>query len=266
MDTSSIPTLKRCTKCGTEKPATLEYFAQEKRTKCGLQARCRACSRSDHEQYNRKLGHQPRAFAVVDGELRCCTKCGEWKPNTTEYFYRDAQKVDGVSPRCKICDGQNLKRWRGNNPDKQFAKSRRERDKYRERLREYGRRYMRRQVEDGRSKVAFNRRRARKRSLPDTLTSDEWQRAVEYFNGCCAICGRARGFWHTIAADHWIPLSSPDCPGTVKTNILPLCHGEDGCNNRKGKRNPIEFVETEFGKRKAKAILARIQTYFDSLT
>src|SRR5581483_2176482 len=58
---------------------------------------------------------------------------------------------------------------------------------------------------------------ARKRSLPDTFTERDWQRALEYWDYKCAVCGRPRGLWHTLAADHWIPLTAPDCPGTVRS-------------------------------------------------
>jgi hypothetical protein len=68
-----------------------------------------------------------------------------------------------------------------------------------------------------------------------------------------------------MAADHWIPLASPDCPGSIPTNIVPLCHGEGGCNNSKGKHNPVEWLDRRFGKRKAKQVLARILAYFDTL-
>lgn len=106
-----------------------------------------------------------------------------------------------------------------------------------------------------------HRRLARKRSLPDAFTASDWQHAVDFFGGCCAVCGRPPGLWHTLAADHWIPLASPDCPGTVPHNIVPLCHGEGGCNNAKQSRTAAEWLTTTFGKRKGLAILRRIEAY-----
>jgi len=109
---------------------------------------------------------------------------------------------------------------------------------------------------------------ARKRGLPDDFTVDQWQRCLDYFNHCCAVCGRQMKDLfgtHTVAMDHWIPLSSPDCPGTVAHNIVPLCHGEGGCNNSKGAKIPETWLKKRFGGRKAKAIVARIEAYFDWL-
>jgi uncharacterized Zn ribbon protein len=102
----------------------------------------------------------------------------------------------------------------------------------------------------------------RKQRLPNLFTSQDWDRALEYWGYKCAICERPRGLWHTLAQDHWIPLTSPACPGTVASNILPLCHGEGGCNNSKGKKLPLAWLETHLGKRRASRKLEEIEAYF----
>ncbi|MCC6973194.1 MAG: hypothetical protein IT322_04195 [Anaerolineae bacterium] len=102
----------------------------------------------------------------------------------------------------------------------------------------------------------------RKKRLPNTLRSRDWERCLEYWHYQCAICGRPRGLWHTLAQDHWIPLSHPDCPGTTPDNILPLCHGEGGCNNSKGKKDPILWLREKLGSRRANQKLREIESYF----
>jgi hypothetical protein len=199
---------------------------------------------------------------VRDGK-RQCTQCGEWYPGTLEFFHSDAQKRDGISSRCKQCDYAGLKRWRHDNPDKQKAKARRERLKDPERRREMGRVYLRKHPERG--KVRYQRRQARKRGLPDTLTREEWAFSLDYFNDCCAVCSRPRGLWHTIAADHWIPITDADCPGTVAANIIPLCHGIEGCNQSKSNRAAADWLTERYGKRRAKQIIARIEAYFEAV-
>jgi ribosomal protein S27AE len=104
---------------------------------------------------------------------------------------------------------------------------------------------------------------ARKKGLPNRFTSRDWDIALDYWGHKCAVCGRPRGLWHTLAQDHWIPLTHPDCPGTLPTNILPLCHGTDGCNNSKGKKHPVEWLEEKLGKRRARRKLEEIRLYFD---
>jgi ribosomal protein L37AE/L43A len=102
----------------------------------------------------------------------------------------------------------------------------------------------------------------RKRSLPHTFTQQDWERALEYWGYRCAVCGRPRGLWHTLAADHWIPLTHQDCPGTVATNIIPLCHGEGGCNNSKGKKMPDAWLEERLGAKQGFQKGVEIDAYF----
>jgi predicted RNA-binding Zn-ribbon protein involved in translation (DUF1610 family) len=101
----------------------------------------------------------------------------------------------------------------------------------------------------------------RKQSLPRAYTAHDWERTLNYWDHCCAVCERPRGLWHTLAQDHWIPLTSPNCPGTVTWNILPLCHGDDGCNNSKGKKDPAVWLQSKLGKRRANRKLREIAAY-----
>lgn len=101
----------------------------------------------------------------------------------------------------------------------------------------------------------------RKRRLPNTLTNADWERALTYWDHRCAVCERPRGLWHTLAQDHWIPLTDANCPGTTAENILPLCHGEGGCNNSKGKKDPLEWLRAKLGTRRAKQKLYDIKVY-----
>jgi len=115
-----------------------------------------------------------------------------------------------------------------------------------------------------RGRVYSQRRRARKANLPNTLTTAEWQYATDYFHGCCAVCGRQpKDLFKTrrVSADHWIPLTKGG--GTTADNIVPLCSGEDGCNNRKGNKDPEVWLAQQFSKHEAKKILQRINAYFE---
>jgi len=70
------------------------------------------------------------------------------------------------------------------------------------------------------------------------------------------------------SADHWIPLSykGDDNPGTVATNIIPLCHGIGGCNNSKNATMPDEWLKRKFGTRKSNQIKLQIQEYFSDVS
>lgn len=50
----SVP-LNRCTKCGQEFPATIEYFPPRKRNINGLNSECRGCKRAYNRTYDKKI-------------------------------------------------------------------------------------------------------------------------------------------------------------------------------------------------------------------
>lgn len=234
---------------------------------------------------------------------KCVHPDGCWQPATREYFSRNKAKRDGLSTECKYCTHLRKKEyreahleqvrhnertraklryavqrdqvlqknriWQINNRDRHLQNRRRRYARNHESERQRRKIKYAKDIDLSRAKaqVFAGRRSARKRNLPNLFTLSDWERALSYFNGCCAVCGRQLKDLFgslTAAADHWIPLSDTrsDNPGTVPTNILPLCHGTNSCNLRKHTRDPIEFLETEFGKRRAREILKRIAAYF----
>lgn len=113
------------------------------------------------------------------------------------------------------------------------------------------------------SRLSVMRRRARKRHLPATFSATERTFMLQHFGYACVACGNQEGlFGFTLADDHWIPLASPACPGTVATNMVPLCHGIGGCNNSKSDTDPHLWLVERFGIRKAAKIEKNVHAYF----
>lgn len=114
-------------------------------------------------------------------------------------------------------------------------------------------------------KVYSQNRAARKNKLPNTLTYTQWLNCLEYFNYRCAVCKRNSSESLKIVPDHWIALSSAgeDNPGTCVRNIVPLCHGTTGCNNRKSNNKAVLWVMENF--KEHKSILDNIFNYFNQI-
>lgn len=287
-------TTKRCTKCGEEKPATPEYFFRSSVSKSGLCFSCKVCDKIYSDQYNRAKGHKPKNYGLVENGNRRCIKCHEWKPDTLEHYYADKSKPSGKNPVCKACNNKRKQEWRLNNPDKVKEGSRRQRQrttpeqrvkdnayqlaryhanpqaasnrykKYYKRKRDYhlerGKKY--KSANPDKVRANEQRRRTREHQLPNTLTASEWHHALGFFNCACAYCGNQQGFWNRIEVEHFVPVTAPNCPGSTKDNILPACRH---CNSSKNNRDAAKWLTWKFGKRKALAILKRINEYFDSV-
>lgn len=225
---------------------------------------------------------------------RHCTKCGKILPETSEYFRlrkskgkvylnsacwdceRAYNRIYSKTPQARI----NLKRYRQTEKGKRANRAAKQRPEYLKKQRAYreserGKTIRSAATQRQRQKLTFRirhrideeRRRAKKQGLPCELTSADWQHALNYFNGRCAICGRPPGLFHVLAQDHWIPVSGGG--GFTKYNIIPLCHSKkgdvDGCNNLKQNYSAEEWLIERYGKRKATKILAKIEAYFKSL-
>jgi hypothetical protein len=113
------------------------------------------------------------------------------------------------------------------------------------------------------SNLITQRRRARKRHLPDTFTSTEYAFMLHYWKYACAVCGNQDSLFWKLALDHVIALSSPHCPGTIATNMLPLCQGIGGCNNSKNNKDLHTWLLSRYPTRKVAQIEKAITVYFE---
>lgn len=80
--------MKRCTKCGQDKPLT--DFHKNKRSKDGLQYWCKPCVLSD-------VPREP-----IEVEAKRCRDCGATK--AASEFHSNKRAKDGLQPYCKPCN------------------------------------------------------------------------------------------------------------------------------------------------------------------
>lgn len=240
---------KVCTKCGSALPATAEYFHRAKGNSDGLRSDCKVCNRARAQAWSAAHPESNRAKA------RAWNAANKERKLASSRAWRNANKER---------HRENARVWYVANPERARESRRAWYAANLERTRKSRRAW--RAANRERKRVSDHNREARKRGLLDDFTHEQEQFALDYFGNACAVCGRP--FYdlfgeRTLALDHWVPLKSADCPGTTVTNMIPLCHGIDGCNTKKNARDPNEWLVSQFGKRKAHEILARIEAYFD---
>lgn len=175
---------------------------------------------------------------------RTCSKCGESKPETEEYFRKRGHPCrGGLRPDCRECSRQRDRQYYRDNPEtfRQYRQANAERRAAY--MREYWPQYMAtehgravamssvrrwKKTEAGRAsgREMAQRRRARERGVVQDLTEDEWQACLAAFDHACAYCGQAPD--PTLTQDHVLPITSGG--GHTATNVVPACVS---CNSRK---------------------------------
>lgn len=277
--TSDIP-LKQCSRkencvhpLGAILPATPEFFYRTKRSSDGLSAHCKACGnaysskyRENHREEAKEKSRQWRTENIErsrEGSRRYQREHPEQvKLRRKRYFEENADKVKKKRASFRQQNRERLiakdrKRY-AENGDRLKAAKRQQYQKSPEKFRDRNREW--RASNPEKVRITNQNMRARQRGLVMQFTNDDWKRALDYFNECCAYCGEQRDFWHTIEADHFIPLASPMCVGTTASNMIPACRS---CNSSKSASDPVEWLNRKFGKRKAAQILKRINAYFE---
>lgn len=319
-----MDTLKQCTKCKEQKPATLEYFLRDKRRENSIGSWCRACW-SAHGKQRRaenpekalekeraskarlraenpeKIREQQRAASArkraknpektreqdrarharqmaenpekvrEQGRIKRARQRAKnperiREQNRASHARQMAENPERIRERNRASHARRM----AENPEKVRAQKRasqarqaaKKPEKVRERNRLTKMKLWREQPERMReeSRIRASRREARKRSLPDTLTKQNWLYAVTWWAGC-AYCGADLPAGK-LTLDHVIPLVSPDCPGTVAGNIVPACKS---CNSSKHTLPVEQFLERKFGQAHAANRLAIIADFFNTL-
>ena len=197
--------MKTCTKCGVEKALNEFYRNASKRD--GYQYSCKACS----EEYNRKWRTANPEKVREAGR--------KWAAANPEHDRKWAAANPEYARKWRAANPEYYRKWRADNPEK---------------LRETTRKWRADNPEKLRAKD--QRRRARKKALPSTLTERQWEAIKADYGYACAYCGAG---WHEINGvlhqEHVIPVSQGG--GYTKENIVPACNS---CNSRKSGRTPEE--------------------------
>lgn len=244
-----------CTKCGNEYPATLEYFKPDKKKRNGWFSWCRTCCNADSKR---------RYHADIDVHRQ---RSLEWRNANIERAREITREYHRTH---KEEDWEQARRWHAAHPDYHREQANLYYWRHRDRHLAYNKERYRKHPEKFRLYSVL--RKSRVRNMPTAFTRKDWRYALAYFDNRCAVCGRSEDMWTKLAADHWIPVTSPHCPGTIPTNIVPLCHAMPGvpagvpcCNQSKFNHEPLDWLQKRFGKREAERIAKRVQEYFETI-
>lgn len=190
-----------CKVCHQEFPETFDYFSRRPNCKNGLLPTCKTCMTI-------KRGATQRKFPAPEG-MKCCTKCKQIFPATTEcFFVHNGKKASksGLAPTCKACsrarDNDNAKQWYYDNKDRVLIERRqdykRDPEKKIASVRDYAKR-------NPQKIYAIQRnRRARKKMAEGSHTADDIKRLYEDQDGRCLYCGIT--LFDRYHVDHMIPL------------------------------------------------------------
>lgn len=202
-----------------------------------------------------------------------CNDCGETFPLTTEFWHRNRANKDGFNSCCKPCARMRTNQAYAKHIEHRREINRRKAKAFRERKPQRAREFQRnseskkpelytaikvRWQRNNPSKVKATNQEylARKRNLPADFTAADWERCLTWWGHKCAYCG-ATG---KLSADHFIPLASSDCPGTVVQNMLPACKR---CNSSKMHSDPIAWLSKRLPDYALHEVLAQIAVYLD---
>lgn len=243
--------IKRCTKCGEWKPANrLNYPLTSGKQ---LFSWCKTCNARKTKQWHDQ--HRDRAKPPAKPYSLLSDAQKQKKNERTRQWRKENQEKVRISKKA----------WYLKNIDRERANSRRRVNELRETnpdlVKQKKRAWQLKHADTIR--VIQQRRRSLEHNLPSTFTTADWEQCLSYFNYRCAVCDRPQGLWHKLAQDHWIPVSKGG--SYTPNNIVPLCHGADGCNNSKCNNDPHKWLVAKFGKKKAQDIELRISRYFASL-
>lgn len=225
---------------------------------------------SKNEKEKRKLERNKLKYEkehkIINGiDHKFCNLHNKYFPNeepwvvaTLEYFYKnDKNSLDGLSTRCKRCDIKQAQQRSLENREKLLPYWINYYFEHKDRKREINQQWMQKH-QDERSEYLAKYRKTKKyklsskksqenRKLHKTheLTKIEWKSCKEYFDNCCAYCGKPIGQnfvkrrnvlkLFDFCKDHADNYGSNDI-----TNCIPAC---DECNRKKKILPLFKFFE-----------------------
>ena len=223
--------MKRCTKCGVEKPLTNEYFQYRKGSKDGFRNECKVCKKD----YNRNYREENKEYLAKHN--------AEYRKANWDSFMKNKKAYEELNRELLA---EKRKKYYQKNKEQISKKKKEYTEKNKVKYAKYHLEYARRNVD--KCKIKQHKRKAKLKSLPSTLTKNQWDDTVSHFNNSCAYCGSEE----QIQQEHFVPLSKGG--EFTHNNIIPACMK---CNCSKQDQDFFEWYPNHknYSKKREKTIL-----------
>jgi Skp family chaperone for outer membrane proteins len=194
---------KRCTKCGIIKD--LSKFYTDRKGKYGRRSQCKECRKKyDENNKNRK-----KQYSDI-----YCKKNRETLNQSRMEYYNNNRELERQRRR-------------------EYYKNNKEKEK------QYEIEYHKTPNGKATHIRGQHKRRARKKNLESSLTTEQWLYILEKQNNRCNICGRKFTIKRPPSQDHIIPLKHNGAYSS--DNIQALC---PSCNSSKSAKLDKQFIQT----------------------
>jgi len=167
----------------------------------------------------------------VDRQLSLFKQCGDckrWKAATTNYFYKSADKRDGLNTYCKQC-------YKDHRSKDNYQRTKESQKRYKEKNKERDAAYFsHRWRTDKLRRLRYYKTQAKKRNIDYALVLDD---IYELWGQPCHYCG--------VVSEHkdLIGIDRVDSSGPYhRDNIVPCCAP---CNKAKGTKSYEDFHDVD---------------------
>ena len=194
-----IMELKRCTKCGENKPNTNEYFAYSNKSKGTLQARCKLCDKKYRENNKDKIKEYHKNYYENNKD--------KIKESWKNYRENNKDKRKESWKNYYENNKDKIKKYREKNKDKRKGYMKEYNKKYRENNKDKLKEYIKEYCENNKDKRKgyTHKRRALKLGNGGSYTQLQWLDTLEYFDYKCAYTGEC--IKHGCHVEHIVPVS-----------------------------------------------------------
>lgn len=261
--------VKTCSKCGIEKPLTVEFFYRRKDKKDGFETICKECKKEYNKKYweeNKEKLRKQKAKYYQQNKDKFAERNKAYRDKNREelikygrnYYKENRERLLEQKKEYYKQNREKKLKYREKyykvNKDKLIKYARNYYKVNKENIAAYSKKY-REKNRDLRNTLE-QRRKAKKKKLPHNFTEQDWQYTKEYFNNKCAYCG-SNG---ELTQEHFIPLSKGG-EYTIN-NIIPACRS---CNCSKKDRDFFEwYPEQSFYSKARENKILEYLNYIDS--